>query len=147
MRHETITFSNGTMGTLEMPDFYTYLAEVGMPPSPEVAAVLRLLEGTGALEQQNLFQRLQGQREYWMGLYEIARLCLIEPKLVLKGTPGRGEIGPRDLSLNDVQGIYWQFFLGRHPTVGTEPVPANGTHPEGAAAAAPPGDDLPQAAE
>jgi len=146
MRRETITFSDGTQGLLEMPDLYAVLAEVGTIPSPEIAAVLRLLEGTGALEQQNQLQRLTGQKEYWMGLYEIARLCLSEPRLILKGKAGPGEITARDLSLNDVQGIYWQFFLGKHPRVGVEPSP-NGIHLEGPTLPPSPGGDLPLPAE
>src|SRR6185295_10269672 len=112
----TIALNDGRTGLLEMPDLYAFLCSVGTVPDPSVAAVLRLLEGTGALEAQNPLQRLHGQTEWWLGLYKLAALCLVEPKLRLDVSDAApllpGELTPRDLSLNQVQGIYYQFFLG-----------------------------------
>lgn len=113
----TIQLNDGRTGILEMPDLYALLCSVGTVPDPGIAAVLRLLEGTGALEQQSLIQRLQGQKEFWVGLYKLASLCLVEPKLrldVSEDAPLRpGELTPKDLTLNQVQAIYYSFFLGR----------------------------------
>lgn len=146
---DTITLSSGVVARLEMPDLYALLAAVGTVPSPEVARVLQLLEGTGALEQQNFGQKLAGQRDFWQGMYEVAALCMVEPRLILRDTD-RGvpvkrrpdDLSPRDLSLNEVQGIYYRFFLGRSAQLGSTP-----EDPKGAAPAAPAGGDVPPPAE
>ena len=123
----TITFANGTTGELAMPDLYAVLA-AGNVADPSIAAVLQLLEGTGALETQNLLQRLTNQKSYWLGLYRLAALCLTKPILRLDVSAEKplkdGEISPRDLTLNDVQGIYYSFFLGKVALVVHAPDPA-----------------------
>jgi hypothetical protein len=143
---DTITLSNGVVGHLEMPDLYAILAAVGTVPSPETARVLRLLEGTGALEQQNYGQQLAGQRDFWQGMYEVAALCMVEPRLILRDTDRMGvpitrrpdDLSPRDLSLNEVQAIYYRFFLGKAAQLGVTP-----QQPGGPAPAAPAGGDVP----
>ena len=77
-----------------------------------------MLEGTGALEQQGLLQRLSALAEYYQGLYEVAALCLTSPRLRLDGgEAGADEITPRDLSFNDAQLIYYNFFVPTHPPI------------------------------
>lgn len=138
----TIQLNDGRIGVLEMPDLYALLCSVGTVPDPSIAAVLRLLEGTGALEQQDLIKRLHGQKEFWKGLYELAALCLKEPKLRLDVSDAApllpGELTPRDLTLNQVQGIYYQFFLGRRAAIGAP----KSDNARGPAPAAPAGDDV-----
>lgn len=142
MHMSTIQLNGGRTGILEMPDLYALLCSVGTIPDPSIAAVLRLLEGTGALEQQNLIQRLQGQKEFYLGLYKLASLCLVEPKLRLDVTPEAplldGEISPRDLTFNQVQSIYYQFFLGGRAAIGAP----KSNDPGGATPAAPAGDGI-----
>ncbi len=143
----TIQLNDGRTGILEMPDLYELLCSVGTVPDPSIAAVLRLLEGTGALEQQNLIQRLQGQKEFWVGLYKLASLCLVEPRLRLdvsdKAPLLEGELTPKDLTLNQVQGIYYQFFLGGRAAIGQP----KSNNPGGLAPVAPASDDVPAAPE
>jgi hypothetical protein len=147
----TITLASGVTAKLEMPDLYAILSRVGHVPAPEVARVLQLLEGTGALEQQNIGQKMVGQANYWAGMYEVAALCMVEPRLVLRDTDQMGQpverlpddLTPRDVSLNDVQGIYYRFFLGAPAQIGHP----KSDNPAGAARAAPDGDGLREAAE
>lgn len=147
----TITLANGVEARLEMPDLYAILSRVGHVPSPEVARVLQLLEGTGALEQQNIGQKLVGQSNFWAGMYEIAALCMVEPRLMLRDTDQMGQpvekrpgdLSPRDVSLNDVQGIYYRFFLGKAAQIGHP----KSDDPAGAARAAPDGDGVREATE
>lgn len=146
MRTADMTLSGGRVVSLAMPDMYTILATNGRAPNPGMGAVLRLLEGAGALEQQNLLQRLNGLAEYYRGLYEVAALCLVAPRLRLDGgEAGSDEITPRDLAFNDVQQIYYSFFRTDPPTPSNEPAAelvgatigamfANGATPEDAAA-------------
>lgn len=113
MRTAEMTLSGGRQVQLAMPDMYTIMAGVrsGRAPNPGLAAVIRLLEGTGALESQGLLQRLAALAEYYQGLYEVAALCLVSPRLRLDGgEAGADEITPRDLSFNDAQLIYYNFF-------------------------------------
>lgn len=141
----TIILSSGVEATLEQPDLYTVLAQVGRIPNPAVASVLRLLEGAGAIDGQNELQRLQGLREYFQGLYLLASLTLVSPVLRLPEPDGKsivlreGEIGPRDLSQGDLWAIY--NFCNAPPrpparSIGSEP--GRGEDAQGAEAPVPP---------
>jgi hypothetical protein len=140
MAHQsTLILSNGVEATLEQPDLYSLLAQVGRIPNPAVASVLRLLEGAGAIDTQNELQRLQGLREYFQGLYALAALTLVSPALRLEGKPQEGEIGPRDLSQGDLWAIY--NFCNALPRTPARPVggePGRGEDPAGAPAPVPP---------
>lgn len=138
----TMTLSQGREVKLTMPNLYQVLTGKGVP-NPALAAVLKLLHGEGLLEQTNELQRLQSARDNLRGLYEIAALCLTEPVLRLEGEAQPGEIGPDDLSFNDVETIYYAFF--RRGTTPRSPSPAAG-EPGESAEPAPDGDGVPQPA-
>lgn len=122
MRTADMTLSGGRVVQLAMPDMYTILATNGRAPNPGMAAVLRLLDGVGALPETNLLQRQTAQAEFYRGLYEIAALCLQTPRLVLNGEEaGPDDITPRDLSFNDVQTIYYSFFRTDAPATRSGP--------------------------
>ncbi len=150
MAHQsTITLSSGVEATLEQPDLYNVLAQVGRVPNPAVASVLRLLEGAGAIDSQNELQRLQGLREYFQGLYLLASLTLVSPALRLPEKPGEvvvlqeGEIGPRDLSQGDLWAIY--SFCNKAPQQPLRPIGGEsrrGEEPEGTPAPVPPGEGV-----
>ena len=111
---EDRTLPSGRVVTLRMPNMYKLMATSRGVPNPALAAVLKLLAGEGNSEASNELQRLQGMQSQVRGLYEVAKLCLVQPvlRLDLKDDelPGPGEIGPDDLPLADAEVIYFSFF-------------------------------------
>jgi len=151
MHTATMPLSDGRTARLVRPDFYELLTGVGEIPSPEISAVLQLLDRSGAIPRADLIQRLKASAEHYQRLYHMAALCLEWPRLVLvrrrctacnhvwddgtKQCPAcmsdavatvaersADELGPRDLALNEVAAIYTDFFLGESPAV--RPAPA-----------------------
>ena len=123
-REAEIIISGNRTVRLRMPNLYSVLAKAGIgAPNPALASVIKLLEGAGALSAPNELQRLTYQMQHYRGLYEIAALCLIEPRLNLNGPPGEGEIGPDDLAFNDLFDIYLNFFRS-DPTPAESPAQA-----------------------
>lgn len=121
---EVRTLPSGRRVRLRMPHLYRLLASVRGIPNPKLAAVLKLLAGEGNLEATNELQRLTSVTQMMRGLYEVAELCLVEPKLRLDlkegETPGPGEIGPDELPIADAEVIYYGFFR-RGPGAGFGP--------------------------
>ena len=144
---EPFILSSGREVQLQLPNMFEVLCGIGNVPSLEMAGVLRLLEGSNAIAEQNLVQRYGALKEYFIGLYEMARLCMVSPRLKLKGEPEEGEIGAADLSYGDVLAIYNRFFF-RYPPIlantgGLIPNAAGGnSDPQGPADAAPAGNDV-----
>lgn len=149
---ETFILSSGRPVVLRMPNMYEVLCSIGNVPTLEMAGVLRLLEGSNAIAEQNLLQRYGALKEYFIGLYEMARLCIASPRVRVKGEPEEGEISITDLSFGDVLAIYNRFFF-RYPPILTDTggvtagVPAGDSDPEGSADAGPAGDEVQPAAK
>lgn len=146
---ETFTLSSGQEVELRMPNMYEILSRIGQVPNAQMASVLRLLEGSGALSEQGLLQRFAALKEYFLGLYEVAALCIASPRLVLAGDPGEGELGPGDLTFGDVWAIYNRFFFKAPSTQSSRDelqlvaaILAGSADAQGPAPAAPAGDDL-----
>ncbi len=154
MRTAELELHTGLTVKLQMPNMYALFAKSGSGiPNPAIASIYRLLEGSEALQAQGIMQRFSSLNEFYRGLYEIAALCLVTPKLRLEGTPGEGEIGPDDLCWNDLYRIYFQFFCS-HPTarlinpdVRGSGTPADGTDVDGAAADMGDGEHVPHPTE
>jgi hypothetical protein len=123
---DTYTLPSGRRVTLAMPDLYAILATVGRVPSQQIVDVLNLLQAEGALDADPATNRFLLKRNEVRGMYAIAALCLIEPKLCLDGEPKDGALTPSDLSYSDVEVIYWGFFRGaRAPQSDASPDPAD----------------------
>lgn len=173
MHSATIELPDGRQARLTMPDFFAMLMEVGEIPSPEVAAVLQLLNGSGALPRPDLITRLKADADHYARLYQLAALCLEWPRLVLMRRRCRDcghtwdtlsrqctaclsdasdrddrrtadELAPRDLPFLIIQDIYTDFFLGTAARI-RPAAPAKDTR--GPERAAPAGDDVSPVAE
>lgn len=147
---ERLTLPSGIVAELQMPDLYGALASVGRVPNPLLAPALDLLvrdkayTPPGAPDPDVYLRKIQEIR----GMYAVAALCLVSPKLRLDLRDGErpkdGEIAPADLSYDDVETIYWSWFRGRRQKALPAAAPADAAGPAGAP---PAGDDLPPAAE
>lgn len=140
--------SSGVEATVQMPDLYGILSTVGAVPSQIMVDVMNLLDQEGVvlpgLDPAHKFLRI---RNNIIGMYALASLILISPRLVL---PQRrngqmvmppladGEIGPRDLTINDVEALYYRYFRG-----GYRPPPRSAAPAAGPDGAAEPASDLP----
>jgi hypothetical protein len=131
---------------VRMPDLFGILATFGSVPSPQLAAVLDLLVADGVeLLSPDPAKVYVRKRDQIRGMYALAALILVEPRLVLSGDPGPGEIGPRDLSFEDLEGLYYSYFRNGY-RLPSAPDP----HPDaagGAAEPSAPGGDLPPPTE
>ena len=118
---DTLTLSGGRRVNVVMPDLYALLATVGHVPSPAVAAVIRLLDLSGSLDAPNELQQLTYKIQQVRGMYELAALCIETPRLVLKDAErGAGELGPTDLTYDDLWKIYGFFRQGPHHATDTK---------------------------
>jgi hypothetical protein len=139
-------FSQVGEAEVQMPDLYQILATVDAVPNQLMIDVLNLLEREGAelptLDPALKFLRLRNKTR---GIYALASLILVKPRLVLDRPPGEGEIGPSQLSWGDVEGLYYGFFLeGRRLSSFLPPPPRDAG---GASEPPPPGGDVPPPAE
>lgn len=102
---------SGRTVALVLPDFYQLLLSSDVP-NPISDAIVQELTGAGVVERPTPDEQLKNARRAWRGMYELAALCLTEPRLVLDGAGGDGTITPADLPLSDVQWICTQFVKG-----------------------------------
>lgn len=140
-----LTLVSGHTVRLRRPELYAMLATVGSTPSQIMIDVLNLLEQDGVvldlLPPEQKFLRI---RNKFRGMYALAAALIEWPRLVLAPeTPDRaaGEIGEEDISLDEVEWIYYSYFRQRRfaPSLQAPP-PAE---PGAAAQPAPPGGDVP----
>lgn len=121
------TLASGQVIDLAMPDLYAILATVGAVPSQSMIEVLNLLDQEGVtlsgLDPAHKFLRIRAQIR---GMYALLSHIIVRPRLVLDRLPGDGEIGPRDLSFNDVEAIYYRYFRGGYrPSPRVDPAAAD----------------------
>ena len=79
-------------------------------PNPLSRNVQRLLAGTAPPKDEQ--ERWANYQANMRGMQEIAKLCLVEPKLNLDGPPQEGEIGPEDLTDLDYTFIMYTWVEG-----------------------------------
>lgn len=138
--------TTGVEAKVQMPNLYAILATVGAVPSQAMIEVLTLLDQEGvALAGVDEGQKFLRIRNNIRGMYAMASLILVEPRLVLDKDPGEGEIGPRDLSLTDVEALYWRYFRGGYRPPPRSP--ADPADPDGAEEPTSYGGDLRDTAE
>ncbi len=99
----------GHVARLRRPSLTALAATSNGVPNALAAAVLRLLAAPPAKTDD---ERVGNVKRNSQGYLEVAALCLVEPRLQLKGEPGEGEIGPQDLSDLDYAWIYHTFVEG-----------------------------------
>jgi hypothetical protein len=129
-----------------MPDLYAILATVDAVPSQVMIDVLNLLDGEGAeLPTADPALKFLRKRNKIRGMYSLASLILVRPRLVLGRAPGEGEIGPDRLSWGDVEGLFFGYFWQGRRLSANLPPPDNDA--SGPSEPAPPGDDLPPSPE
>ena len=143
---DTWVLASGVEATVRMPDLYAILATVGAVPSQAMIEVLNLLDQDGvvlpAADPAQKFVRIRAQIR---GMYALASYILVAPRLVLDRPPQGGEIGPADLSYNDVEALYYRYFRGGYRQPPRRDTPA--ADADGAAEPPQPGGDLPPPAE
>lgn len=131
---------------VQMPDLYQILATVDAVPSQVMIDVLNLLDQEGAeLPTLDPALKFLRKRNKLRGMYSLASLILVRPRLVLDRAPGEGEIGPSQLSWGDLEGLFYGYFWqGRRLTaLGS----AASDDAGGISEPAPSGGDLPPPAE
>lgn len=138
---DIVPLPSGLVVELEMPNLYGILAGVGRVPNPLLAPVLDLLikdrsYTPGGPDADVYVRKVQEIR----GMYAVMALCAVRPRLRLDGEPQEGEIGPADVSYDDLEVVYWGYFRGRRASARAL---AAAVDPERAAEPASPGDDVP----
>lgn len=140
-----LALATGITVRLRKPELYAMLATVGSVPSQLMIDVLNLLEQDGVvidlLPPEQKFLRIRNKIR---GMYALAAALIESPRLVLApDVPDRaaGEIGEEDVSLDEVEWIYYSFFRARRFIAPRPPAPP--AEPRSAAEPAPPGGDLP----
>jgi hypothetical protein len=140
-----LALASGRTVRLRRPTLYAMLATVGSVPSQLMIDVLNLLEQDGVILDLLLpAEKFLRIRNKFRGMYALAAALIESPRLVLDPeTPNReaGEIGEEDISLNEVEWIYYSFFRTRRFMPGG--IPAAPAQPDGAAQSPPPGGDVP----
>lgn len=130
------------LATVRMPDLFQILATVDAVPSQIMIDVLNLLDQEGAeLPTVDPAQKFLRKRNKIRGMYSLASLILVSPRLILDRAPGDGEIGPDQLSWGDLEGLFYGYFWqGRRLAPQLSPARSE---PDGAPEPAPPGGDVP----
>lgn len=114
---------------LRKPTLYAMLATVGSVPNQLMIDVLNMLDQDGVdLEKLKPEGKFLYIRNRLRGMYALAAALIELPRLVLEPeTPDReaGEIGEEDISLDEVEWIYYSYFRRRRFTPsGLPPAPA-----------------------
>lgn len=121
---------SGNVARLIRPSLTALVGVTNGVPNPLSKEVMRLLAAAppGKAEEA-LFANIRNNSRAYM---EIARMCLVEPRLALDKEPNyeRGEIGPNDLADLDYAWIYHSFVEGAAADAAPFRV-AEPTQPEG----------------
>jgi hypothetical protein len=143
--YASLDLTTGITVRLRKPTLYAMLATVGSVPSQIMIDVLNMLEQDGVLldllPDAQKFLRIRNKLR---GMYALAAALIESPRLVLAPeTPNRaaGDIGEEDISLDEVEWIYYSYFRQRRFTAHV--LPAAPAEPDGAAEPPPPGGDVP----
>lgn len=132
---------SGMVVELAMPDLFAVLGAVHAIPDALTAQVIRLLKDEGSYTPERDPRKFKLDAEYLRGMYAIASLCLVSPRLNINQEYGDGEtLGRRDLPWEDVRAIYAWFQYDGGRAYRATPAP----EPSGDAGAVPAGDDVPQ---
>lgn len=108
----TLTLPSGRVVEAEMPDLFSLLGQIGQIPDPITAAVIDLLTQEGALKRDSDPTKYRNKADQLRGMYGVAALCLVRPRLDLKTERGDGVevLGRRDLPFGDLETLYYSFF-------------------------------------
>lgn len=108
---------SGRVVHLQMPNLPALLLTTGHVPNVALLAALNILVKDGLWQPEKATEEEQRRRKRAevMGWYGVAALTLVSPRLVLppaRPRPDADEIGPDDLTLEDVEVIYGYFRYG-----------------------------------
>lgn len=107
------TLASGHVVTLGMPDLYKLVATDADIPNQALADILDLVT-YGAMDsgRGDDKKRMEGNRRFLMSQFQLAALCIQEPKLVLLGDVTEGDLTPSDLVPKDLRDISEFFQTG-----------------------------------
>lgn len=100
---------SGNIARLRKPSLTALAGTSNGVPNPLSSEVLRLMAAPPPKTDE---ERLTNVKRNSRAMVEVARLCLVEPKLKIDGEPGEGEIGPGDLANMDYSFIYYIWVEG-----------------------------------
>jgi hypothetical protein len=114
------TLASGKTVTLGMPDLFKLVATDAELPSQSLVDILDLVT-YGAMDsgRGDDKKRLEGNRRFLMSQFQLAALCIQEPKLVLMGEVKEGDLTPSDLVPRDLREISDFFQTGGSRSVST----------------------------
>lgn len=107
------TLQSGKVITLTMPDLYLLVAtDVDIPNEAltdimDLAVYGAMLSGTGDEKK-----RLEENKRFLRSQFELATLCISQPKLILRGDTVDGCLTPADLTPRDLNQIAAFFLKG-----------------------------------
>jgi hypothetical protein len=108
-----VTLASGKVVTLGMPDLFKLVATDAEIPNQALVDILDLVT-YGAMDsgRGDDKKRLEGNRRFLMSQFQLAALCIQEPKLVLMGEAKEGDLTPSDLVPRDLRDISEFFQTG-----------------------------------
>ncbi|HNP73850.1 MAG TPA: hypothetical protein PKK15_22230 [Kouleothrix sp.] len=145
----TLTLRSGRAVTVALPDLYALVAappaDPGMLDLPN-AALLAITDlivyGANLTAPPAAEARLAENRAFLQTQYEIAALCLVAPRLVLRGPAAADDLTPRDLHPADLAVLLAWFqnggSVGAPAAAHSQPDAGAPADPDGAAPALPP---------
>jgi hypothetical protein len=114
------TLASGRTVTLGMPDLFKLVATDADIPNHALTDILDLVTyGTMDSGRGDDKKRLEGNRRFLMSQFQLAALVIQEPRLVLMGDVGEGDLTPSDLVPTDLRDISEFFQTGGRERVST----------------------------
>ncbi len=107
------TLADGRQITLAMPDMYQLVATDGVDiPNQALRDILDLFQYGGMIRSstQDEKKRHEENMRFMRSQFELVKLCVADPPLVLKGDVPPGALTPRDFIPRDIDQII-AFFL------------------------------------
>lgn len=103
---------SGDLATLERPDMWAILSQVGNIPDPITSKVLQLLELEGVALPEGTSSRWKHMADKQMGMYGIYAWCRKDKHLDLAKLHGDGDkvLGRLDVLPIDLEYVYYNFF-------------------------------------
>lgn len=109
---EQYLLPTGEIATLELPDIYGIMSQIGNIPDPITASVIVLLNTEGNYFDAEDARGLQRMAHQERGKYGIYALCRTDKKLDVKRKRGDGDkiLGRLDVRSLDLDYVYYSFF-------------------------------------
>lgn len=124
------TLQHGRVVTLALPDLYELAGgNIDIPNEALLDITDLALYGAAISERK---ERLQDNKRSLRAAFEIASLCLVSPKLVLRGERDEDDLNTRDLTIADLDMISTFFRTGgsESVSVATDNEPLQDTQPD-----------------